>query len=182
MKRKYIVNILIIVIFELIVIYNIVHPKVSEVYKLYYIDRKLKHWSGEDGLIYKKGTLLSYKTIKPYLSANGWSDAENGFRWSNGKSAKLYFYTPEIDNFKGVLKLKLSTLGEQIVIVKLNNILLDKRALNLRSKFVIYKFDKQLLNKNSLNTLEFSFPNAHRPNNLKDERDLAIAIRELVIK
>lgn len=180
MKRKYVVAILIIVIFELMVIYNIAHPKVSEVYKLYYIDRKLKYWSGDNGLIYKKGTLLSYKTIKAYLSANGWSEAENGFRWNNGRSAKLYFYTPEI-NYKGLLKIKISTLGKQTVIVKLNNTLLDKRALNLRNKFVIYKFDKRLLNKNSLNILEFIFPNAHRPNNLKDKRNLAVAIRELVI-
>ncbi|MGR8997846.1 MAG: hypothetical protein ACU88J_02205 [Gammaproteobacteria bacterium] len=67
------------------------NPNVSAIYRLYYIDKKLLHWNKGRGLNYTLGTMIDFTKEVPYQSRHGWSGAEHGGTWSNGKVSELYF-------------------------------------------------------------------------------------------
>jgi hypothetical protein len=76
--------------FYLYVVYLAQHPKVSEPYRLYYIDKKLLNWSNGAGLLYHVGDVIDFTKPVPYLSRNGWSIAESWGIWSQGRVSEMY--------------------------------------------------------------------------------------------
>lgn len=67
------------------------NPDVSLSYRLYFIDRKLKNWHGHDGIRYQYGAKVDFAGEVPFLSRNGWYQADDGATWSDGKTAELFF-------------------------------------------------------------------------------------------
>jgi hypothetical protein len=76
--------------FYLHVVYLVLHPKVTEPYRLYYIDKKLLNWSNGAGLLYRVGDVIDFSKPVPYLSRKGWSVAESWGTWSQGRVSELY--------------------------------------------------------------------------------------------
>jgi hypothetical protein len=76
--------------FYLYVMYLVQHPKVSDLYRLYYIDKKLLNWSKGDGLLYHVGDVIDFTKPVPYLSRKGWSIAESSGTWSQGSVSEMY--------------------------------------------------------------------------------------------
>jgi hypothetical protein len=70
--------------------YLALHPKVSFLYRAYYIDRDLKYWNHGKGLHYTLGQTLHFDQPLPYLSREGWSSSETDGTWSEGPSGKLF--------------------------------------------------------------------------------------------
>ncbi len=161
--------------FETFVIYKIFTPNVSDEYKLYYIDKKLKYWTRGKSLDYKPGDLLDFKEISLYLSRNGWSNAENSFRWTDGSSSEIYIKIPT-NNIKGILTLHIKTLGKQKIIVKICGIEIASKDVNSNNQIINFTFDPSLLKNNSVNIIHFDFPNAQKPGK-GDQRLLAMALK-----
>ena len=111
---------------------------------------------------------------------DGWSNAENTHRWSNGKKSWIVFrlndsFAHDLDN--GLIHLVVTmTNGDQSVGVKLNNVTIADEQSLIINKPGDYKlkFPANLL-KAGENIIELSFPAAARPAN-GDHRELGIAI------
>ena len=77
------------------VFYLAMNPSVSEVYRLYFIERKIRHWAAGRGLEYNLGEVVDFNKFQPYLSRRGWQlDPEEWGIWSQGASSELYFRIP----------------------------------------------------------------------------------------
>ena len=70
--------------------------RVSLEYKMFYVDKILKFWPGEDGLSYNLGDILKFGTDIPIeeqvarIGRTGWGCRENGYM-VYGEGAKIYF-------------------------------------------------------------------------------------------
>jgi hypothetical protein len=76
------------------VLYLAQHPNVNQSYRRYFIEKKLRHWSGERGLEYNLGDTVYFNKPQPYLSSRGWSAVEKWGTWSLGRASELYFIVP----------------------------------------------------------------------------------------
>ncbi len=127
---------------------------------------------------------ITNKTI-PFNSKDvifdGWSDPELTHRWSLNNNSRIAFKIENRQNLKGILSLKIGTLGEQNISIILNDKKIAETTLNSIDMNVSFQFNKQILKENKINILEFQFPNAHRPNT-NDPRILAMDLKSFVIK
>jgi len=122
---------------------------------------------------------ISYDASEPVLFES-WSRAELDFRWSEGSRAAIFFPL-EGDCCVGRLTLLADYYGRQKIIVSLNGVEVARYdARNARSDITV-EFDPALIANGELNTLEFFFPDARRPNN-GDKRFLAMAFKKLEIR
>jgi hypothetical protein len=76
------------------VLYVALNPNVSENYRWYFIEKKLRHWPGKRTLEYQLGDIVDLTARQPYLSRLGWGHPEKWGAWSLGKSSELYFRIP----------------------------------------------------------------------------------------
>jgi len=183
MKKRtiYIFLILIVCLFEIYVLFNIFNPKVSDHYRLYYIEKKLKYWSHGKFPVYDNGELLSHTTIEPFLSSNGWSHDESNHRWTDGKWSELYVYIKNSGNFKGLINLSIGSLGKQEIHIYINDNYIGNKTINSNDTNISLSFNHKILFNNDINNIHFEFPNAHKPNN-NDQRTLAIALKSFSIE
>jgi len=183
MKQKIVLISLILVIgiFELYVFNEMIFPKVSNHYKLYYIDKKLISWSHGKGIFYSKGIELNHKNIKRFLSREGWSGAEKTFRWNNGKIASIFFEVTKDVSYTGKLNLNFGTHKKQKIIIYLNNQKIAHETFNTNDINVTFLFNPKILKVNDINIIKLEFPNAQKPNNL-DSRILAMSLKALSIE
>ena len=110
----------------------------------------------------------------------GFSTAEENFRWTNAKSAKIKFKVEKDYHLKNII-LNFNTLGEQNISIYLNNHLLANKIVNGTDIKLKLKLDPEIIKKGKVNTLKFILPNAHIPNN-NDKRILAIALKSFEFK
>ena len=120
-------------------------------------------------------TELRHKN-NPFLTFEGWSQAEPNFRWTEGESAYLHFKINKKLSGKNItLKLNLHTFGDQSIQIFLNDELLDKIHIHFpQKKALLLSLPTRLLHNNSINTLKFELPNARIPDS-PDIRALAVA-------
>lgn len=64
-------------------------PKVSEVYRLYYIDQVLQDWPAETGLRYEPGETITLLNNWAHLGA-GWRNPSNHGLWSANRPVSLF--------------------------------------------------------------------------------------------
>jgi hypothetical protein len=141
-------------VFYSYVIWLAFNPNVSAIYRLYYIDKKLLHWNKGAGLNYTLGTMIDFTKEVPYQSRYGWSGAEHGGTWSNGKVSELYF------------DLKDSNIPKKIEIVG-HPFLAPANGVNVQGIKVFA--NKQFLGETMLDsadkvTLDFLIPNSVKSN------------------
>lgn len=179
-------NILIIAIFvigcfELYVLSEVLHPKVKDLYRLYFIEKKLLSWSHGKGVLYTHNTKITHLKIKSFLSKKGWASAENNFIWSDGKIASIYFQIDNIKLYEGLLSIQIANkIIESDIKCKLNGQYLETKIIDDIAQF---KFNPYILKLDGVNELELEFPNAKKPDiGNGDQRLLGIALMSLVIK
>ncbi len=114
------------------------------------------------------------------IQYSGWSHPESKHRWSLNRSSSIQF---KHDNQKlnGFLNLQIGTLGEQEIKFSLNGHYQGSQIVNSWDSNLTFKFDTNLLNKDTINQIEFEFPNARKPNN-GDQRILAMALKSFSIE
>lgn len=72
------------------VLYLASRPQVSELYRLYYIDKNLRQWNHGQGPIYALGQVLDFRRELPFLSRQGWSVPEDWGTWTDGHWSEIY--------------------------------------------------------------------------------------------
>ncbi len=110
-----------------------------------------------------------------------WQNVEKSHRWSKGNKSSIKFNIINIKDIQGIIKLEIGTLGIQEIKLKINNYYIGSQAVNGDNMNLIFKFDTNILYTNSINTIEFEFPNAHKPDN-GDQRVLAMALKSFIIE
>ena len=116
-----------------------------------------------------------------FLSFDSWSIAEQNHRWSLGNNSKLLFRLDNKLPTNGNLSLTIGTLGKQEIKLVINDHYIESQTVNGEDINLTFKFDPNILHTESINTLEFEFPNAHKPDN-GDQRVLAIALKSFKIE
>ena len=76
------------------ILYISLRPNVSWEYELYYIDKEIGKWPGNNGFSYKLGTkiettLENNKNCKRF--GKGWGEYTEDGLWSSGKESNIYF-------------------------------------------------------------------------------------------
>lgn len=182
-QKKYILIIAILIIgcFEIYVLNEILHPKVKDLYRLYFIEKKLFSWSHGKGVLYTYNTKITHLKIQNFLSKKGWSNVENNFIWSDGKIASIYFQVDDIKLYEGLLSIQIANkIVESDIKCNLNNQYLETKIID---DVVQFKFNPNILKLEGINELKFEFPNAKKPDiGNGDERFLGIALMSLIIK
>jgi len=110
----------------------------------------------------------------------GWSGAEPTHRWSDGNLSRIIFKLDTPQNFKGILKLHVGTLGEQKITMSINGAQIYSEVLEGSDKILEVLFNKSLL-RDGMNTLAFDLPDARQPGN-GDPRILALALKSFQIR
>ncbi len=158
-----------------------------------YKEKLMNEYQSKEGSFFinvPKGKIRIYFEIKPLetisfdaknIIFSGWSHAESTHRWSLNKKSSIEFDIKNINKVKGVLRLHIGTLGKQKIKVFINAHYIGDQIRNSGDTNISFKFDKNLLLENKLNTISFEFPNAHKPNN-GDQRVLAIALKSFSIE
>ena len=123
--------------------------------------------------------IIPYKSNK--IKLYGFSDKEENFVWSSDYKAAIKFTIKDNKKITGLLKLQIGTLGKQEIKVKLNGHSIGDNIINSNDTTITFNFNKNYLIDNHINTIEFEFPNAHKPNN-GDPRVLAMALKSLSIE
>lgn len=175
-KLFYLTAILMIAGFEIFIFYEALNPKVNNHYRLYYIENALATWSQGKGIKYLYGTQLNHLNIQPHLSKTGWSIAEETHRWTNGKTAKLLFEVDTMQQCRGLLSLKITTLGEQEIKLTINERFVGSQIVDSEDALLRFEFDPKIIQQNSIITVRFEFPNARKPDS-DDIRKLAMALK-----
>ncbi len=65
------------------------HPRVDELYRLYYVENRLMFWNQGEGIDYRPGERLTFDRKLPYVSRQGWSHPEDWGTWSAGPASEL---------------------------------------------------------------------------------------------
>lgn len=124
----------------------------------------------------EKVTFKSKKII--YTS---WFSAEKSHRWSQGESAIIKFYIDNKKEVNGILNLHIGTLGKQEIKLSINDNFIGNQTVNALDENLSFNFNPNLLYTDSMNTISFEFPDAHKPNN-GDQRVLAMALKSFRIE
>ena len=185
MKKNYFLFFfcLVLVSFYSYVFYLALHPKVSAEYDLYYIQKKLRHWSNGSGLDYQRGHKVVFSDNVSYVSRAGWSYPEKFGTWSDGDVAELFIKS---DIKLSEIELEISPflvpdmgLKEQIISFYVNGFEIDHKVLNINDSVVLrIKIPQSIPLESNFYIFKFEYPNAVSPLNLgisNDPRKLAFA-------
>lgn len=158
--------------------YFTLHPRVSDAYHEYYISKKSDISPKEIDFIQNLTPNTAYNhTSKDIGFKKGWSHPEENHRWSNEQNSSIIFKIENPEKFEGLLKLQISTLGQQNVTLFFNEAHIYTGTMDATEKNIDILLGKQLL-KSGINVLSFHFPDARQPNN-GDPRFLAMAMKSL---
>lgn len=121
-------------------------------------------------------TELSFRS-NPFLAFEGWSQAEQTFRWSEGNSASLHFWlSHEIPKQNISVKLRIHTLGRQKIQVYCNDkFIKDLDVETGIADLLSFYIPASAVKPSDVNTLRFIFPGARSPDS-PDPRVLAMAL------
>lgn len=105
----------------------------------------------------------------------GWSEHENGFRWSNKHESKIEFYWGHNEYKNICINIQFHAYGYQKILVRLNGMKLIETMISGEIQVISVKACGL---KPGFNSLVFCFPNAHQSGS-SDSRLLALAFRSL---
>jgi hypothetical protein len=88
-------GVLALVLFYLQVAMWVMHPRVSSLYRLYYIEKSLREWN--HGKVQRTPWVRRwFRQALPYLSRQGWGFAEDWGTWSDGPVAQIHLSIPDL--------------------------------------------------------------------------------------
>lgn len=129
-------------------------------------------------------TNIKFGEYDDYLyTASGFSAKEDGFRWTEGKIAKLFIKNYDLTRKKLSFEVE-SFVNSQNIDIIVNDKYLGKKRISTEK----YKYSLDVSNKLNpgLNTIIFKFSQNHKPSkvllNSKDERNLAVKFYTLKIE
>ncbi len=181
-KSMLVLAALVLCFFYLAVLALLQHPAVSDEYRRYFI-------TGESGLspaqvgrlqALEMGGTLNFRSDR--LGFDSWSNAENEYRWSLGKTPKLHFLVDSPQNAEALkgLALRFQPHGQQIVRIYVNDHLLYDEQADAQGPVIATLSLPPALIRQGHNIIRFELPNARMPGN-GDPRVLGVALFELVL-
>jgi len=185
------ISLVILFSFYIYVAYLILHPNVSNIYHMYYIDNKLLNWCGGAGITYHLGDIVEFSKPVPYLSRTGWSAAESWGTWSEGKVSEMYLQIHE-KNKPNTLTIyghpfispKHNIISQRID-VYVNNIWLGANVLSSDGEASFIIPPTAVSDLNSILNVRFEYSNPQSPKKLglsSDDRILGFGFVNLVIR
>jgi hypothetical protein len=165
------------------------HPRVSRLYRLYYIEHELPDWNHGRGPAVEPGQVIDFRRPQPLLSRRGWGGAESWATWSTGSQAQIYALLPAghraqrvtLDVVPFVAAAK--GLPAQRVQVSANGQTLGEFRIEAPQKLVLNLPPSVWDGAEGLLRLDFHFPDAAAPQALgqgEDRRMLALALLSMV--
>jgi hypothetical protein len=109
----------------------------------------------------------------PLVPFINFSQAEDNYRWNDGKSAEIQFKIKNITKLSNIINLHIGTFGKQYITIKLNNHLLYENEIDNSDLTLSLEYKKDWLITDKINILHFDLPNAKSPNSA-DKRVLAM--------
>jgi len=110
-----------------------------------------------------------------------WSVAEPEHRWSLGKTADIVFRLEGQTPVEGELTMNVGTLGQQRVLIELNDRKIFEQRLNGWHRTLAVRFDASAVSLSGPNRIRFRLPDAARPGR-DDPRVLGLAMRWFMIE
>ena len=144
-------------------------------------DKKIVAIRGEKNYFYKIGKKISFKLggDSVFYIISGFSDCEDWGCWTNGESAELKIFFPELKT-NLLLNMEYEVFGNQHILLFANNILIDEYdAVKGNKKITI---SKDIIQNGEL-ILRFEIPTAKSPSELNinsDTRKLGLGFKEIV--
>jgi len=122
---------------------------------------------------------LSFRD-ESFLVFEGWSGAEDRFRWSEGSSASLYFRLPDESNGRELeIKLMAHTLNKQRIHTYFNGHFFGVTEVDIpKEDWLFFDLSTSVVKQSGVNILRFEFPDARSPNS-QDPRKLAMAFHSI---
>ncbi len=94
----------------LVILFLAMNPKVSDEYRMFYIDRTLKYYIKDGGLKnFKTNQWFMYNSSSDSQLMNmgtGWSNPEENVTWTNGNESVVYFYLDSNPNGNYTFKIE----------------------------------------------------------------------------
>lgn len=191
-SRFYYLPALALIAFHLFVMSVVFRPDVSEAYRLYYFDKKLKHWPGDSRLEYRLGDLIDFSDRVIFLSREGWSNPEKWGTWTIGNEASLLFRLDkppkkDVEFLVEMIAFVRPALPLQTVSVSANEKPVDDWVYNWGDKRSVFRavIPLEVIEPDGFNRIDFLIPNAKSPSALgesKDRRVLGIGVSEMIIR
>lgn len=170
-------------LFYIYVLVLLLNPAVSEQYQRYYISRESRVSAAElaalDEIV--PGEEVGFDSGK--LAFDGWSNAEQEFRWSLGHSPSLHFALDDTVDAERVreLVLRFRPLERQRVSILINEQPVLAEEYSGSNIFDVVIIVPAGLLRQGTNTLQFELPDARLPGN-GDTRELGLALFSLRFK
>jgi len=164
------------------IIYLITNPQVSSEYQSYFIKNTTDLSPLEISQLKPIQFNKSYSFNDTIIGFDGWSNAENTFRWSAKKKVKIVFLLAENQippSSQSFLVLQLGSLGNQQIELVINGRKLSKSTIHQEIQWSIPIESTDLIE--GKNVLEILLPNARSPGK-GDLRTLGILIKSFSIK
>lgn len=170
-------------LFYIYVLVLLLNPAVSEQYQRYYISRESRVSAAKLASLKEiaPGEVLRFDSEK--LAFDGWSNAEQEFRWSLGRSPSLHFALDDSVDAQRVreLVLRFRPLERQRVSIVINQQPVLAEEYSGSNIFEVSITVPAGLLRQGANTLQFELPDARLPGN-GDTRELGLALFSLRLK
>lgn len=170
------------------VLFAIFNPKVSQEYVNYYINKTTSLTVKQQQDLKKSGSMIPIALGNSYLHDDnehlvfdGWSGAEETYRWSDRKNPRILFHLSISAVPMGLYKIRIQALpnGTQELTLSINKVRSYKYILNQEQEITMEVSSLDL--KDGLNEIAFVIPDARQPGN-GDTRTLGLAIKLLKIE
>jgi hypothetical protein len=178
-------------VFYLFVLFEAANPVVSDNYRLYYIERRLRDWNKGAGLSYDLGTTIEFSRAVPFLSRRGWSSPEAWGTWSEGSSSELFLAIsgcarPRLLELKGHAFLAPANgVVRQVVNLYVNNRFAGSSAVTSAGEQNLEFPIDPSVGSGCLLSLRFEYPDAVSPRKLglsDDGRRLGFGFVEMAVR
>ena len=167
-------------LFYVYVLVLLLNPSASEEYQRYYITRDLRISAAQLAALEEivPGEVLRFDSEK--LAFDGWSDAEQEFRWSLGHSPSILFALDDTVDAERVreMVLRFRPLERQRVSMLINEQEVLTSEYSDSNIFEVVITVPAGLLRQGTNTLQFELPDARLPGN-GDTRELGLALFSL---
>ena len=164
------------------------HPQVSQLYRLYYVDKGLRDWNQGKGPVYPLGQQLDFAEAHPYQSRVGWAYPEAWGTWTDGPVAELHFRVQGLPRWVSMdvnpFVAPQAGLPTQTLRIFANGMAVGEYSLQSAQILRVDLPPSAMANGTEFLTLRFEMPQASSPLKLglsPDARLLGIGVRRLVV-
>lgn len=163
-------------------------PQVGHLYRLYYIDKSLRHWNHGQGPVYHLGQQLDFRQAHPFLSRVGWAYPEDWGTWTDGPAAELHL---RVQGVPQSLSMEVNPfvapqagLPEQTLRIFANGIAVGEYRLQAAQTLSVDLPASAMASGTGFLTLRFELPQAASPRRMglsPDGRLLGIGVQRLAV-